>query len=203
MRSKSASHRIHKQHPHATHRGQLSCSGSRGQMRVWACLPRLTRPTRQTLRGSVHLAVWVLHASTTAFVHSARAPCPGGTPIRPAGVLEVLVCVGRTRNNASPLTLDYVTCTSLAATSRLNNTNTSPHHVVNKHHTIIMQERPLDMTCFSRAHLLPFRHTTYNNQAQAPRKSVMQARCTLSRVPRTRRRHLISQLGELRVSPHL
>lgn len=103
----------------------------------------------------------------------------------------------------SPLTLDYVTCTSLAATSRLNNTNTSPHHVVNKHHTIIMQERPLDMSCFSRAHLLPFRHTTYNNQAQAPRKSVMQARCTLSRVPRTRRRHLISQLGELRVSPHL
>lgn len=165
--------------------------------------PPPTRPTRQTLRGSVHLAVWVLHASTTAFVHCARAPCPGGTPIRPAGVLEVLVCVGRTRNNASPLTLDYVTCTGLAGIPSYTNTNTSHHHVVDKQPHDNNARPPLDMTCYTGIPTIT-QHTNRQPQAQAPRKK-RHARKARHDVPfltylGIHGRHLISQL---QVSPHL
>lgn len=78
----------------------------------------------------------------------------------------------------SPLTLDYVTSTGLAATSQTYQ-HTHAHHIAitalchheqTPHHN--NPRLPLDLACLLHGHTS--HHTTVNRQAQAPRKSVMQ-----------------------------
>jgi hypothetical protein len=194
-RSQSASHRIHYT-PTLPIEANSAAAVAAGKS---VSGPPPTRPTRQSLR-SVHLAVWVLHASITAFVHCARALVAFGSAESRSDQLELLVCVGKTRN-ALPLTLDYVTCTGLAGTPKCTNTNTSHHHVVDKQPHDNNARPPLEMTCYTGIPTIT-QHT--NRQAQAPRKK-RHARKARHDVPfltylGIHGRHLISQL---QVSPHL
>ena len=126
-------------HPHATHRANSAAAVGAAGICLPACLSAPpTRPTRQSFS----------HSHTQAPLLSSIARVLQGLAHFRDGQSQPACTHAQDmeeRPLTSPLTLDYVTSTGLAANPRHTNTHThitspSPHHVVDKHLTIIMQD---------------------------------------------------------------